>query len=222
GGSASHPPDSFVGEAGDYGIEADAGDATVDGGADAREVDRPGQAVEQSASRGGRFDWDAEPSGEIVSGAEREDSEGNVAPHQAVDHVVVGPVATRRDDRVRPVLGRPAGELNQVLRSSTLVDLRSSAGSAQDFNRLAELPGALAASSSRVEQNGQSHGVVSGRMLKRRQEVKPGFVAALYEPRPAVTDRRYSGGIPPSSRAGPPSPRGHPSEAHLRGTLSHS
>src|SRR5437660_871393 len=80
-----------------------------------REIDRPGQAVEQSARRGLRLDWDAKPSSEIVSGAEREDSEGNVAPHQAIDHVVVGPVATRRDERIRPVLGCPACELNQVL-----------------------------------------------------------------------------------------------------------
>ena len=153
--------------------------------------------MEQNASRGARFDRDAEPSSEIVSGAEREDSEGNVAPHQAVDHVMVGPVATRRDNRIRPVLDRPAGEINQVLGTLTLVNSRFNAGAAQDFDRLAELPGALAASSSRVEQNGQSHGVVSGRMLNRRQEVKPGFVAALYERRPAVPSRA---GRPPLQR----------------------
>src|SRR5947207_10037296 len=152
GGRASHPPDSFVREAGDHGIEADAGDATVDGGADAREIDPPGQAVEQNVSRGVRFDWDAEPSAEIVSGAEREDSKGNVAPHQAVDHVVVGPVATRRDDCVRPVLGRPAGELDQVLGTLTLVNSRLDAGAAQDFKRLAEPSSAFPASSGRIEE----------------------------------------------------------------------
>src|SRR2546428_3328898 len=133
-----HPPDSFVGEARAEETKARAGEATVDGGADAREIDRPGQAVEQNASRGARFDRDAEPSSEIVSGAEREDSERNVAPHQAVDHVMVGPVAARRDDRVRPVLGRPTGEINQVLGTLTLVNSRFDAGAAQGGQRLAE------------------------------------------------------------------------------------
>src|SRR5439155_1652217 len=135
GGRASHPPDSLVGEACDDGIKARAGDATVDLWADAREVDRAGQAVEQSARRGLRLDWDAKPSSEIVSGAEREDSEGNVAPHQAVDHVMVGPVAARRDERIRPVLGCPACELNQVLGTLTLVNSRFHAGAAQGFDR---------------------------------------------------------------------------------------
>ena len=127
---------------------------------------------------------------------------------------MVGPVAARRGERIRPVLGCPACELNQVLGTLTLVNSRLDAGAAQGFDRLAEPPGAFAASSGRVVENGQSHGVVSGRMLNRRQEVKPGFVAALYERRPAVTDRRYSSArvtVPLNSLAGPPSPRGRPS-----------
>ena len=94
---------------------------------------------------------------------------------------MVGPVATRRDNRIRPALDRLAGEINQVLGTLTLVNSRFDAGAAQDFDRLGELPGAFAPSSGRVVKNRESHGVVSGRMLNRRQEVKPGFVAALYE-----------------------------------------
>ena len=46
-GSAAHPADMLVCEARDHGIKAHSGDATVDGGPDARQIDGSRRAVDQ-------------------------------------------------------------------------------------------------------------------------------------------------------------------------------
>lgn len=122
--------------------------------------------MNQCFSGNAGIDGNSKSAGEIVAGAEGENPEGDITPHQAIDDVVVGPVSARRHHHVGSRLGGPASQLDQVLATPALFDFGVYACSAQYLESLIEPPAGFVPAGRRIQEDRQSHGVVTRSMAK--------------------------------------------------------